>query len=261
MNLPVPRDSVVVSKWSLLARDPSRIVASNADFLTSLFEEGIALEVISYEALCSYFVASYLDQMKAGGIRQFMRCSGSIIEIMNSVDVGLQRMGAERHLELFREVQYFASRQSRLSPGSPVGEQDLSATGGDLFELNERIWEIDELENLTILNGNWLRSRPKIVALSALEIQREVRSRGYATEDRKNRLAEMRRSESSGFHGIRQLCAGEHRHNLSPRGMAISPERTPPAWYFFVERANYYPVDFGGKIIMINVPAEIMWDF
>lgn len=99
MQTSVSPDAVVVSDTSFTSDDPAEIVDSNALFVNELFAEYMTPEEISADALRSYYVANYLEQVENGGFSQFVyNCRWNPL-IVSTICEGLRSMQAERHLE------------------------------------------------------------------------------------------------------------------------------------------------------------------
>jgi hypothetical protein len=175
----------------------SDIVSSNFNFLAGQFGQLIRFDEVSRDAFLSFCVLLYEGEVRNGGFSQFVYNTKWDEQLVKGVEDGLRAIGATRHLELFEEC---AEILYHMSP-----EKVLQFMAGEYFGENEqrdildghfdRFLEIQEEEDLTALNANWLLSLPNLVVMSKDQMQQEIERRAAAVPDRKRRIAEAETEE------------------------------------------------------------------
>src|SRR5690606_29231634 len=83
--------------------DPYKIISSNISVVNVLREEGAEIEQIHNHAMLSYYVDYYLAQYKNGNFSQFVWNTKWSDEVNEQIAIGLEKMGAEKHLDFFLE--------------------------------------------------------------------------------------------------------------------------------------------------------------
>src|SRR4051812_5684805 len=71
-NVTMQPDAIVVSTKSFGSKEAEDIVESNVSFVNALFDEYLTGEEVHPDALRSYYVDYYLDQVNNGGFSQFV---------------------------------------------------------------------------------------------------------------------------------------------------------------------------------------------
>jgi hypothetical protein len=251
----IPPDSIVVSDVSFRSDDPGEIVESNISFINALFEEYLAADEVSPDALRSYYVDYYYAQVNNGGFSQFVYNSHWKPRCIAYVREGITAMGANQHLELFEEgarlvEQLGNDRLQTYFASQYFGEND---TRDKLNAINDQFWKVDSNENLLVANAAWLRKHARLLVLTESQMAEEARRRGHDLPDRARRAAEALADEPDYLKVIRKLCdkAG---HSLV-RVTAGDPTRLyggvkTMAWHFITDKGHHHMVEARGKAIM-----------
>jgi len=157
-------EKIIVSENSFNNEDPYMLVNSNITVVNLLREEGIEINNIHDDSMISYYIDYYNTQYENGNFSQFVWNSKWSSEINNRIISGLEKIGAEKQLQLFIE-------QSQKVEALPA-EALKSFLHGEYFDensvremlKNKRFYEIDE--NIVALNSQWLRNHPDLLVLS-----------------------------------------------------------------------------------------------
>jgi hypothetical protein len=172
----IPPDAIVVSRNSLASDDAYAPIQSNISFINAQLDQWLRPHEIAADAMCSYYVDFYVAQVENGGFAQFVYNCNADPLVLDQVGRGLQAMQAPRHAAL-----YAASRTLL----EQMDEDTLQAfMDGDYFGDNpardaldrhsDAFFALAEAEDLIALNSAWLRTHPRLVALSIEEMQAEV---------------------------------------------------------------------------------------
>lgn len=143
--------------------DAYTIIGSNISTINAVLEQGGSYELIAPEALQSYFVDYYADQMNRGNFSQFVYNSRWNLALNNTIKEGLQNMGAKEQLA------YFESQEKLvLSLSADELAMYFESQSEEKGENQETpaYFKIYEKENLVNLNSQWLRQLPNLKVLS-----------------------------------------------------------------------------------------------
>ncbi|MCB4208420.1 hypothetical protein [Arthrobacter sp. UM1] len=101
-QVPESARHVIVSEESL-TEDADAVLLSNMNVVNTMFDEHIAADEIADAALESYYVDFYATQLAAGGFGHLVFTSAMDEDVLQYIADGLDEMGAEDHLELFKK--------------------------------------------------------------------------------------------------------------------------------------------------------------
>jgi hypothetical protein len=257
MQTSISRDAIVVSDESFRSDDPDKILWSNIRFLDSLFAEGLTNNEASADALFSYHVEYYLEQVENGGFSQFIYNSRWQPKIILNVREGLRAMNATRHLELFGEVSRQVEQlgKERLTEFFKSDYFGNNAVRDELDALSERFYELSKQENLHSINAAWLRQHPNLVAMTKEQMEEDVRRRAEAMPDHEQRIAELRSKEPRYKKLLRALCARAGQkfdQTTSSNSRHEYDGSKTTAWHFITNQGHHHMVEAGGKAIMFR---------
>lgn len=156
-------NKILVSETAFNDIDPSKVIASNISVLNVLQEEGAELEELHDDAIISYFVDYYLTQYKEGDFSQFVHHSQWHEDLNQNLIIGLEKIGATKHLELFNELCEKVDEIDEETLDAFI-ENDF-AESPEIIEFlnNNTFFDIDE--DLVALNSKWLKNHPDLKAL------------------------------------------------------------------------------------------------
>lgn len=160
--------SILISETAANSENPHDIINSNISIVNLMREEKIDDDFIHEDALMSYYLDYYTSQYTQGNFAQFVYNSGWNKELNELIEEGLQLLGAEKHLELFREqskkVRLMSSvKLAKFLKGKLEGVNPIRDTlnNNSFFELEE---------NIIALNAAFLKNHPdtQILAVDAI---------------------------------------------------------------------------------------------
>lgn len=164
--------SILISETAANSKNPQDIINSNISVINLMREEKIDDDFIHEDALMSYYLDYYTSQYTQGNFAQFVYNSGWNKELNELIEEGLQLIGAEKHLELFRIQSKKVSLMSNVKlakflKGKLEGVNPIRDTlNNDAFFSPE----ISGEENLVALNAAFLKSHPDTQILPVEEI-------------------------------------------------------------------------------------------
>lgn len=258
---PITKKSVIVSKQSFESSDNYDIIYSNISFLDSLFAQHLEPQDVSRDALRSYWVAYYLEQVNNGGFAQFIQNSGGEPEIDAYVKEGLTAMGAVKHRAHFDKYEsptenlgLFANLGILI--GSFFSAKKMMKKMMKIYDsLDTEFYAISEEEDLTELNSRWLRSLPHLVVMSEEQMEEEVKRRAAEIPDREEREAAAREQIPRYMKLIAALCkeAGHDLEDITAGDPTHTYQEQPVlAWHFLTDKGHYYMLDLETKALMFD---------
>lgn len=165
-------DKIIVSEASFKSNDPYDIINSNISVVNLLHEEGMEEENMFEDSITSYYIDYYVSQYKNGNFSQFVWNSGWSAELNRVIKEGLNKINAQKHLELFMEQ---SSKVEHLKEGELKNflESEYFGPNNTRDYLNNDSFYLLE-ENLTQLHSQWLKSHPDLRVLSIDEMFSEM---------------------------------------------------------------------------------------
>lgn len=163
-------ENVFVSESAFNDSEAYKIIGSNISIINLVLEEGGNYGQIAEEALQSYFVDYYADQVNNGNFSQYVYNSRWNASLNNMVKEGLKNMGAKQQLQFFEGQEQFVDSMDRdeltiYFESQYFGE---NATRDNLN--NDTYYKIYQEENIVELNSKWLRQLPNLKVLPFEEI-------------------------------------------------------------------------------------------
>lgn len=202
---------VVVMRESLAARDPGAVVASNIAVVVRLRADALLEPAeICRDAMLSYHVDLYRDQVTTGGFAQYVWTTGWEAAVVDQVRDGLRAIGAPWHSRAFDAgveavAGLGADRLAAFVDGNffaaPTPEREA------LDAVDDGIRAASRMEDLTVLNDVWLRARPGLVAEDDDGLARLVAQVAAEVPDREERLARATADRPPFVDVIVALCA------------------------------------------------------
>jgi hypothetical protein len=250
----LPNNPVVISAESFKSDDIRDPIESNIGFVNALFGELLKPSEISRDALLSYYVDYYLAQVMNGGFAQFVYNTRWKPEVISFVKEGLQKLGAQRHAELFAKCElHVAEQKADLASFFSSEFFGENAVRDRLNVFNNEFYALDKSENLERLNASWLKSRPGLVVVPEIELKQQIAQRAAQIPDRDVRLAKARAAEPRYMKLIRALC--DANGHVLERVTAGDPTnqycgRRILAWHFLTDKGHHFMVEADGKAMM-----------
>lgn len=248
---------VIVSEDAYLSDDPFDIKGSSIDFVRALDKEGVRSDEIVPEAMRSFWVDVYLGNLMNGGFAQFVFNTRWDPTIIESVREGLAAMKARRHLKVFNEgaavvegwgpdglKRFFEDAYTRQSK-----EMD------ELEPIDSKFFPLQERDDLTVLNANWLRRLPNLQVRTPGEMRAEIKRRVAAIPDIEARLQGALDSEPDYMKLMRALAlkVGHKFTKATARGPTPhTDDQMVTAWNFITDHGHFYMVEADGKAIMYS---------
>ncbi|MBB4800997.1 hypothetical protein HNP37_001036 [Flavobacterium nitrogenifigens] len=159
---------IIISETAANSENPQDVVNSNISVINLMREEKIDDDLIHEDALMSYYLDFYASKYAEGNFSQFVHDSGWNKELNELIEEGLALIGAEKHLELFKEQSRKLRLQSNIKLGKFLKEKaDTPNAFRDVLN-NNAYFELDE--NITELNAAFLKSHPDTEVLSVEEM-------------------------------------------------------------------------------------------
>ena len=251
-----PQEAVIVSRDKVNTENPYDIIDSNIQFLNDQFDELLAQDEVSVDALRSYYVDYFLGQLENGGFLEFFLNSGWDEYINQFIFDGLQAMGAVKHVACLRQGEELVNRlgPERVIEVFESDAKEYSAEHSFLHQLNEAMFIAGEEEDLVELNSRWLHQLPNLTPLNDEEIVAVIKQRAAAVPNRAEREAEALENEPRAMRLIRALCvAANHQLKRFANGdptYEFQGQNTI-AWNFVTDQGNFFMVDFQGTAYML----------
>lgn len=159
---------IIISETAANSENPQDVVNSNISVINLMRQEKIDDDLIHEDALMSYYLDFYASKYAEGNFSKFVYDSGWNKELNELIEEGLALIGAEKHLELFKEQCRKLRLQSNIKLGKFLKEKyDAPNAFKDLLN-NNAYFELDE--NLAELNAAFLKSHPDTEVLSVEEM-------------------------------------------------------------------------------------------
>ncbi|HEX9152191.1 MAG TPA: hypothetical protein VF842_08920 [Flavobacterium sp.] len=155
---------IIISETAMNSENLQDVIHSNISVINLMREEGINDDLIHEDALMSYYLDYYVSQYTEGNFSQFVYNSSWNSELNDLIEEGLALLGAEKHLELFKQqskkVKLMSSvKLNKFLKGKLEGVNPIR----DLLN-NDTFYEIEE--NLITLNANFLKTHPDFEVLA-----------------------------------------------------------------------------------------------
>lgn len=254
---------VVLNKTSFEAGNAD-VVDSNVNVVNHMYQELLNSDEIAAAALNSYFVDFYLTQALSGGFAQYVFTAPEREEVDSFVRAGLVGMGAVRHLDLFnRTASAFDALSDDEAEAYLDGELDESETPpASVVALDELDGEFEALleeEDITELNGSFLRDQSGLLVLSDEEIEEHIAHRVAQIPDLAERQAEADEEALANAPEfeviIRELCdvAGYALEKITMGDPNYEHDRvTTLAWHFSTDHGDYLMIEDDDEAFMIH---------
>ena len=156
--------SIIISETAASSENPQDIINSNISVINLMREEKIDDDFIHEDALMSYYLDYYYSNCVEGNFAQFIHNSRWNTELNELIEEGLALIGANDHLELFKQqckkVQLMSSvKREKFFKSKLEGVNPIR----DLLN-NDTFFELEE--NLAQLNADFLKNHPDTQILS-----------------------------------------------------------------------------------------------
>jgi hypothetical protein len=149
---------ILIKKELYYSKEKYDRVTGLTDFVNLLFENYFHQQEIPKEALESYYVDYYNQEVIHGGIAQFVYNSKWKSEVVNHTFNGLRNIGAKKHEELFEKLVHTVNE---------LGERLNQFLESDYFQenikereilnqFNKQFFSVDEMEDLVECNWQYI---------------------------------------------------------------------------------------------------------
>lgn len=155
---------IIISETAANSENPQDIINSNISVINLMREEKIDDDLIHEDALMSYYLDYYTSKYIQGNFARFVYDSGWNKELNELIEEGLTLLGAEKHLELFKENANKIRLMSNVKLDKFLKGKFDGVNPIRDFLINDTFFEIEE--NLVALNANFLKSHPDTEVLS-----------------------------------------------------------------------------------------------
>lgn len=254
-------DKIVLSFNSFRSGDPYLVVDSNRSFVEGLLAELIYPEEIQPESLRSYYAEFYYSRMSNGGFAEFVQQSEWDPKMIAVLRDGLQKMGASRHLAVLNKG---AAQVQAL--GAPALKAFIEQTAADDAAIRERLNSVNDdfaqaaaQEDLTALNGTWLRNFLHLKIMSVSKMNAEVAARAAEIPDREARIQKRLDKEPRHMKLIRALAReADQEFGYFDAGdpTASYGGKSVIAWHFVTDKGAFYMIEADGQALMFNKKTD-----
>jgi len=240
------------------------VVDANVEIVNRMYQELLNDEEIAPNALASYYVDFYLTQALAGGFAQYVFTAPEREEVDAYVRAGLSGMGASAHLELFNRTcvafDALSEEDAEAYLDGDLDESEESPEGVALLdELDGEFEALLETEDITALNGSWLRGQADLVVLDDEELPAHVAARVAQIPNLEERREEAKAEELENAPEfeviIRELCdiAGYSLQKITMGDPNFEHNgETVLAWHFATDHGDYIMVEEDDEAFMIH---------
>ena len=230
-------NEIVVTTSSFSSSNMLEIIYSNSSFLEQLFKKQIKKSEVSPDALKSYYVHFYQEQVTHLGFLNFMYKYSNEKEVIHNIEYALHGMKCFQHLEHFNKVMHIIKRVKGMHNIEKVLEIKTTSEEGNIFDFfDKRFIQINQNENLTTYNYKWLMNHADLQLIASegienkvLEIQLDIMAR-YKMENPKH------------VQIIKALCK---KVNMKYKCITAGDPNNiyNSSWYFITESGHYYMVE------------------
>lgn len=248
---------IIVSDSSIESKDANLIVQSNVRVTDEFLRNFLRPEELCLEALKSYFVNLYAFYMNNGGFAEFVYRTGwDQLTIRCLVD-GLESMGVEAHIQLL------AKCAERLTA---FGADGIACLYDDEHPQNQQMREFlnqftpefiatNEVQNLSLINANWLKNHPLLVVMSDSAITKQIETSAKAVSNRMQRISDSLAKEPRYMKLIRLLCHSaklDFVDLVSTNQQQTKLNTNAATWYFNTLQGGYYLTDTTTEATLFN---------
>jgi len=149
-------DTIIVTTDSFHSHNKQELIDSNILYVTKLFQQKIGEDKISEDALVSYYIDYYQSHITHGGFYNFVKAFQNQAKILYYIRNSLQAIKSTQHLELLNTI--FPTMPSFIS-------EEVSQ------EFDDKFHKIQQEENLSELNFDWLINHPRLNIVPKEDIQ------------------------------------------------------------------------------------------
>lgn len=166
-------NKIFISEAAFNSSQNYDIVYSNVTFVKLLLAEGVSLDKLHEDAVLSYYVDYYDQEVKKGNFSKYIMTSKWNEEINNFVMQGLEKIEAYHHLIYFKKMV-----EKVNSLGKDSIERLVNSKGIDVLDITSQLDDDLEFflieENIDELNAKFLRNHKNTYALPFNKIYLEI---------------------------------------------------------------------------------------
>ncbi len=253
---------IYIAQSALDSHDTSEIVYSNIDLLNELFNELVYEHEAHTAALQSYYVDYYLAQVNNGGFAQFVYNSQANRKLYEQVAQGLSNMGAVQHLALFQRNLGSLKSLSETEFEDYLADDyfsDEDPVCNTLNQHNDAFYALQQQEDLTEYNANWLKHHPDLHPIANDEQWQQILHSIIAQiPNLAERQAEQENNRPRYVKIISALCQqnGNELVSINAADYIQYQGKRHFACYFNTEQGTRYMLDFGDQAAMFDYDSE-----
>lgn len=252
--------NILIKKELYYSQEKYDRVTGLADFVNLLFENYFYQQDIPKEALASYYVDYYNQEVVHGGIAQFVYNSKWKSEVVNHILNGLRNMGAKKHAELFEKLIHTVNElRKRLDQflesnyfQENIKEREI------LNQYNKKFFSVDEMEDLVECNWQYIGNFKNIEIIDsetwALRMEDIFKSLPHRDEREKEAERMAKENESDEEKKIEEILEKAGQELLFING--INPgEREGQIvyeWHVTTSTGDHYVVFQDDKVLLFN---------
>jgi hypothetical protein len=251
---------ILIKKELFQSKEKYDRVTGLADFVNLLFENYFYQQEIPEEALESYYVDYYNQEVIHGGIAQFVYNSKWKREIVNHILNGLRNMGAKKHAELFEKLIHTVNElEERLDQflQSDYFQENLKERE-ILNQLNKKFFSVDEMEDLIECNWQYIGNFKNIEIIDSETWVNRMEDIFKSLPDRDEREKEAKRlakkNESDEEKKIEQILEKAGQELLFING--INPGEWDGQivyeWHVTTSTGDHYVIFQDDKVLLFN---------
>lgn len=252
--------NILIKKEFYHSQEKYNRVTGLTDFVNLLFENYFYQQDIPKEALESYYVDYYNQEVIHGGISQFVYNSKWKSEVVNHVLNGLRNMGAKKHAVLFENLVHTVNE---------LGEKLDQFLESDYFQenlkereilnqLNKKFFSVDEMEDLVECNWQYIGSfkNIEIVDPDTWDLRMEDIFKSIPDRDEREKEAEIlaKENESDEEKKIEEILEKAGQELLFVNG--INPgerdDRIVYEWHVTTSTGDHYVIFQDDKVLLFD---------
>jgi hypothetical protein len=235
-------------------------VTGLTDFVNLLFENYFYRQEIPTEALESYYVDYYNQEVIHGGISQFVYNSKWENHVVNHVLNGLNNMGAQKHAKLFEKLIHVVNE---------LGERLNTFLESDYFQenikereilnqLNKKFFSVDEMEDLVVCNWQYIGNFKNIEIVDSETWTPRMEDIFESLPNRNEREKEAERlakeNESEEEKKIEQILdkAGQELLFINGINPGEQDGRIVYEWHVTTSTGEHYVIFQDDKVLLFN---------
>jgi hypothetical protein len=251
---------ILIKKELYHSKEKYDRITGLTDFVNLLFENYFYQHEIPKEALESFYVDYYNQEVIHGGISQFVYNSKWKNEMVNHVLNGLRNIRAKKHAELFAKLIHIVNELGETLNKFLESEyfQENIKEREILNQLNKKFFSVDEMEDLVECNWQYIGNfeNIEIVDSETWTLRMEDIFKSMSDRDEREKEAErlVKENESEEEKKIEQILKKAGQELLFING--INPgERDGKIvyeWHITTSTGDHYVIFRDDKVLLFD---------